>query len=408
MISRKRLDIGWMDLLFGAGCCLWPGDRTAAERRLERAWCPEEPGRALACLSVRSGFDALLQTLALPAGSEILISALTIRDMVRIVTEHGLVPVPVDVDPRTLAVCPEALARAVSPSSRAIVVAHLFGSRMPLAPVLDLARAHGLLVIEDCAQAYTGDGYRGDPESDVSLFSFGPIKTATALAGGLLRFRDPALRDRVAAVQAAWPIQDRSRFLVRSGKYALLKLLSYRSIFTLFTALCGFLGTSHDAIISGSVRGFAGEGFFAKIRQRPSFPLLALLAHRLKSFDRSRIAHRSALAQEAIQGMPALERPGDQAAWHSHWVFPVCQDDPDRLIGFLWKQGFDATRGASSLCVVSPPEHRPEADPVLARRTFERLLYLPVHEGMRRRDVENLARAINQCTSECTEIRETS
>ena len=32
MIPRKRLDIGWMDMLFGAGCCLWPGDRTAAER----------------------------------------------------------------------------------------------------------------------------------------------------------------------------------------------------------------------------------------------------------------------------------------------------------------------------------------------------------------------------------------
>ncbi|HEY2737991.1 MAG TPA: DegT/DnrJ/EryC1/StrS family aminotransferase [Thermoanaerobaculia bacterium] len=158
MIPRKRLDIGWMDLLFGAGCCLWPGDRTTAERRLEGAWCPEEPGRALASLSVRSGFEALLQALALPAGSEMLISALTIRDMVRIVSEHGLVPVPIDVDPHTLAVCPDSMARAVSPRSRAIVVAHLFGSRMPLAPVLDLARAHGLLVIEDCAQAYTGDG----------------------------------------------------------------------------------------------------------------------------------------------------------------------------------------------------------------------------------------------------------
>lgn|SRR6185369_3930478 len=399
MIPRKRLDIGWMDLLFGAGCCLWPGHRTAAERRIEGAWCPEDPGRALASLSVRSGFDSLLQALALPTGSEVLLSALTIRDMVRIVTEHGLVPVPVDVDPRTLAVCPEALARTLSPRSRAIVVAHLFGSRMPLEPVLDAARAHGLLVIEDCAQAYTGDDYRGHPESDVSLFSFGPIKTATALAGGLLRFRDPALRDRAAAVQASWPVQDRSRFLIRSMKYALLKLLSYRSIFTLFTAICRVLDKSHDTVISGSVRGFAGEGFFIKIRQRPSFPLLALLARRLKSFDRARITARSALAQEAIGGMPEIERPGDRAAWHSHWVFPVCHDDPEKLIGFLWSQGFDATRGASSLCVVDPPEDRPETDPALSRRAFERLFYLPVHEGMNERDVEQLARAVTNANA---------
>lgn len=399
MIPRKRLDIGWTDLAFGAGSCLRPGSREEAERRVEHAWCPEDPGRALACLSVRSGFDALLQALALPAGSEVLVSALTIRDMVRIVAEHGLVPVPVDVDPRTLAVCPEALARAAGAKSRAVVVAHLFGSRMPLAPVLAVAREHGLPVIEDCAQAYTGDEYRGHPECDVSLFSFGPIKTATALAGGLLRFRDRALRDRVAAIQAAWPVQDRSRFLVRSGKYALLKLLSYRSVFTVFTAICRLLGKSHDAIISGSVRGFAGEGFFTKIRQRPSFPLLALLARRLVSFDPARITARSALAQAAIRALPAIERPGDQAAWHSHWVFPVCHDDPEKLIEFLWKQGFDATRGASSLCVVSPPEDRPETDPVLARRMFERLFYLPVHEGMNERDVENMARAVTNANA---------
>ena len=394
MIPRKRLDIGWLDLLHGIGACLWPGDREGMRGRLERAWSPE--GLGLACLSVRSGFDALLDVLDLPRGSEVLVSAITIRDMTRILEEHGLVPVPVDLDLQTLAVDPGSLARAVSPRSRAVVVAHLFGSRMPLEPVLDLAREHGLFVIEDCAQAFRGPGDGGDrghPECDVRLFSFGPIKTATALAGGLFTFRDRSLRDRVEERQAGWPVQGRRTFLARCCKYALLKMLSWRPVFSLFYQVCRLSRRSHDEIISGSVRGFAGGDFFTRIRQRPSFPLLALLARRLERFDRSGIDQRTAMAEAAIQLLPSLERPGGGAAEHTHWVFPVCHETPETLIRHLWAKGFDATRGASSLCVVDPPADRPETEPARARRAFFHLLYLPVYAGLSRRDVERLARA---------------
>jgi dTDP-4-amino-4,6-dideoxygalactose transaminase len=397
MIPRKRLDIGWTDLLFGIAACLWPGHRDSMRHRLERLWSPQ--GHGLAFLSVRSGFDALLSVLDLPRGSEVLVSAITIRDMTRILEEHGLVPVPVDLDMRTLAVDPESLARAVTPRSRAILVAHLFGSRMPLEPVLSAAREHGLFVIEDCAQAYCADPYRGHPECDVSLFSFGPIKTATALAGGLITFRDRSLRGRVAERQAGWPVQGRGRFLTRICKYSFLKLLSYRPVFSLFYQGCRIVGASHDEIISASVRGFsgtgAGPGFFERIRQQPSFPLLALLARRLKS-DGTGIEERASLARRAIGLMPDVERPGDQAPWHTHWVFPIQEDEPEMLIPSLWARGFDATRGASSLCVVDPPADRPEMEPARARRAFSRLLYLPVHPGLRRRDVERLAQAVQE------------
>jgi dTDP-4-amino-4,6-dideoxygalactose transaminase len=363
-------------------------------RRLEHLWSAE--GNGLACLSVRSGFDALLSELDLPRGSEVLVSAITVRDMTRIVEEHGLVPVPVDLDMRALGLDPESLARAVTPRSRAILVAHLFGSRMPLEPVLSAAREHGLLVIEDCAQAYCADPYRGHPQCDVSLFSFGPIKTATALAGGLITFRDRSLRDRVAERQAPWPVQGRGRFLTRICKYSFLKLASYRPLFSLFCQACRMAGASHDAIINDSVRGFAGPGFFERIRRRPSFPLLALLARRLKRCDRTGIEERSALARVAIGLLPAVERPGDQAPWHTHWVFPIQADEPEMLIPALWARGFDATRGASSLCVVDPPEGRPELEPSEARRAFARLLYLPVHPGLTRQDVERLARSVQE------------
>src|SRR5262245_21062104 len=85
MIPRNRPDIGWLDLFYGIGACFWPASRAAAAQRADQAWSPN--GNTVVTLSVRSGFDLLLEALDLPAGSEILVSAVTIRDMTRII-EH--------------------------------------------------------------------------------------------------------------------------------------------------------------------------------------------------------------------------------------------------------------------------------------------------------------------------------
>jgi perosamine synthetase len=393
MIPRKRLDIGWTDLLFGFRQCFLPQGRESVQRRLEETWSTSRAN--LACLSVRSGFDALLEALAFPDGSEILVSAATIRDMTRIIEGHGLVPIPVDLDMRRLAVRDESLARAATPRTKAILVAHLFGSRMPMAPVLRFARDRRLLVIEDCAQAYAGDAPPADPDSDVHFFSFGPIKTATALAGGILSFRDSSLRDRVREAQAPWGVQNRWAFLARIGKYAILVSLSYRPLYSLFVQICRVLGKSHDEILRASVRGFGGGDFFARIRQKPCAPLLALLERRLKRFDPAAIARRAATAQLAIDLLPGAKRPGDQASRHTHWVFPILHESPDRLMRHLWTRGFDATRGATSLCVVDPPADRADLEPAEARQALARILFLPLDPGVTRRDIERMAQAVN-------------
>lgn len=391
MIPRKRLDIGWWDVLYGIGSCLLT-DQEAAERKLRGAWPAGDAG--LACLSVRSGFDALLSVLDFPAGSEILVSAVTIRDMTRIIQAHGLVPVPVDLDVQALAVRPELLERGLTPRTRAVLVAHLFGSRMPLGPVLEFARENGLVVFEDCAQAYAGPEDLCPPQADVSMFSFGTIKTATALGGGILCFRDPRFLEAVHRHQSGWPIRSRSHFLSRLLKYSLLMLLSYRPLYSLFTGLCRLLGIDHDRLIGERVRGFPGEDLLRQIRHRPSAALLSLLERRIRKFDRETIVRRTAAARLAIEQMPSIRRPGAEAPDHTHWVFPILQEESADLQQILWKKGFDATRGATSLCVVDPPADRPELEPVAARQAFQSLLYLPVYAGLSRRCIERLTSAV--------------
>ena len=394
MIPRGRIDIGWPDLAAGALACAAPGRRADEEARLQSLWSPS--GDAVVCLSVRSGLDTLLAALAWPPGTEVLVSAITIRDMVRIVQEHGLVPVPVDLDMDTLAVTTRSLSRALSPRTKAVLVAHLFGSRMPLEHVARFARAHGLLLIEDCAQSFTGLGYRGSEASDVSMFSFGPIKTSTALGGALLRIRDGALRARMQAVQAAYPVQGRWGFFTRVLRFSVLRLLMQRPAYTLLCAACRLRGRSHDEVISLSARGFSGPDFFANIRRRPSLPLLKLLRRRLVRFDGVRVARRSAAAEVVLSLAPGVPRPGREATCHSYWAFPIHTQAPDDVVRRLWERGFDATRGTWSLYCLPAPAAGPHLEATAAREAMRGIVYLPVYPEVGARDLERLAATIRE------------
>ncbi len=81
-----RLDIGWLDLAFTLGYCMIPRKRSIAVKRARQSWSSQDD--FLITLSVRSAFDLLLRSLRLPPGSEVLLSALTVPDMVRIVHMH--------------------------------------------------------------------------------------------------------------------------------------------------------------------------------------------------------------------------------------------------------------------------------------------------------------------------------
>jgi perosamine synthetase len=189
-------------------------------------------------------------------------TALTVPDMARIAEHHGLTPIPVDIDLNTAGPNLDALRRSITSSTRAVLVAHLFGAQIPMAPIIAVAREHGLLVIEDCAQAYDGGEYQGHPETGAALFSFGPIKTATAVGGAVLRVRDAEILEKMRCRQEACPVQAGARFMARLAKYSLLKAISSRPIFAAFVRFASATGFDCDRLINGSVRGFSGSIFF--------------------------------------------------------------------------------------------------------------------------------------------------
>jgi dTDP-4-amino-4,6-dideoxygalactose transaminase len=385
MIPRGAPYIGWTDLLAAMFYSALPGDGDAVRRHIEVAWARH----CVAFLSVRSGLDALLQSLALPAGSEIIMSAITIPHIVEIIAAHGLVAVPVDIDLDTLSVSAADIERAVTPRTKAVLIAHLFGSRMPLDDVASVARAHGLLLIEDCAQANDGSSYRGHAGSDVTMFSFGSIKRQTALGGGLLSFRDAHLAESVRRIQSTYPQQTRGSFLNRVLKMVMVKSVGTRAVFPVFVRMCRTIGLDHDATLGTALRGFTGGDLFARLRQRPSAPLVRLLERRLRQSTASAISDRVAIAERVTTAFPALQRPGGSAHPHTYWLFPMMSPEPERLMRQLWSAGFDATCGASNLVCVSAP--RGVSDPANAMRLMKDIVYLPLFPGTSAAESRRLA-----------------
>ncbi|HEX4415469.1 MAG TPA: aminotransferase class V-fold PLP-dependent enzyme [Lacipirellulaceae bacterium] len=381
MWPRKQLDIDWCDLAFGLGQTLCARRSPGGPDVVGAEWIAAE--EALVALSVRSGLDLLFTALNLPAGSEVITSAVTISDVPRIIEQHGLRVVPVDVEAERLIVEVDQLERAVTPKTRIVLVAHLFGSRMEMEPIIALARRHDLLVIEDCAQAFVGTEYAGHPESDCVLFSFGPIKTATALGGAVVRVRNGGLRARMTELQHDYPTQSRSSYARRLIKYAGLGVLGWPRVYGAAVELLKWRGADFDRLFANAARSFAGGDFFSRIRQQPSTPLVKMVARRVATFGEvgaARLQLRTRRGRELAAVLPASMVVGSWNATHTFWVTPVRVRNREALVAALRAGGFDATVRSSLVFLAKKTESC--AGEFKLAPWLNEIVFLPNGDGM--------------------------
>jgi dTDP-4-amino-4,6-dideoxygalactose transaminase len=394
MWARTQLKIGWSDLLSGAISSIYAQDRDKLTQQVEAYW--DDSGDTVAAFSVRSGFDLMLQAMGLNRGDEVIFSALNVKGMVRIVRKQGLVPVPVDLDIGRMAPSLERLKAAITPRSRVLVVAHLFGTRLDLDPVFDLAREHGLLIAEDCAQAFNGRAYPGHPKADVSMFSFGPIKTATALGGALIRVRDADLLGRMRAIQAKYPVQTEAKQRKRVMQFAGLKIITSRPVLALIHRVFSARGRDYEDSIADNVRNVAPLKGLKNMRYRPSRTMLAMMARRLRNFREESLDDRAAkgrLLRESLGDtvvMPALD-----AAHHDYWVFPILIDDPLAFIKEMRAEGFDTSNVPRSQAVPAPKD-RPQLEASIASQALSDLVVVPCYPGMPDSEIAREARVIRE------------
>jgi dTDP-4-amino-4,6-dideoxygalactose transaminase len=161
-------------------------------------------------VGVANGLDALSLVLRawkeqgrLHEGDEVIVQNNTFIATIAAISENGLRPVLVDIDPATYNLAPDAVAAAVTDKTRLLLPVHLYGQLAPMPQIMALAEQHGLLVLEDCAQAHGASlqGRKAGSWGDAAAFSFYPGKNLGALGdAGALVCNDAELASLVRAL----------------------------------------------------------------------------------------------------------------------------------------------------------------------------------------------------------------
>ena len=155
---------------------------------------------AVGCASGTEAIQIALMALGVKPGDEVITVANTCVPTVCGIAPTGAVIRLADVNPDTCTMDPTSLAAAITPRTKAIVPVHLYGHPCDMGPILDIAKQHGLWVVEDCAQSH-GTLYNGrtcGTFGHAAAFSFYPSKNLGAYGdGGAVTTNDEALAQRL-------------------------------------------------------------------------------------------------------------------------------------------------------------------------------------------------------------------
>jgi dTDP-4-amino-4,6-dideoxygalactose transaminase len=163
------------------------------------------------CVATASGTDALALSMiacGVNPGDEVITVANTAVATVSAIEQIGASPVFVDVDPMTRCMDPDKIVSLISPKTKAILPVHLFGFPAALPQIQEIAKAHNLMIIEDCAQAHgaaIGNSKTGN-FGDAAAFSFYPTKNLGALgdAGAAVTHNEDVYRKLLQMRQYGW------------------------------------------------------------------------------------------------------------------------------------------------------------------------------------------------------------
>lgn len=197
------------------------GSEVAAFEREFAAYCGAEHG-----IGVNSGTSALhlaLLAAGVGPGDEVITVPFTFVATVSAICYTGARPVFVDIDPQRFTMDPSALEAAVSERTKAIIPVHLYGQPADMDPILAFARRHGLVVIEDAAQAHGAEyrGRRAGSLGDLGCFSFYPGKNLGAYGEGGLVTTGNADYARTLRMLRDWGAEKKYEHVLKGYNYRL-------------------------------------------------------------------------------------------------------------------------------------------------------------------------------------------
>lgn len=315
-----------------------------------------------------------LRALGVGPGDEVITSSLTFASTVHAIVHAGARPVLVDIETETFGPDPEAMAERVTERTRALLPVHFGGQACRIDDVLALARARGLVVVEDAAHAFGArvDGRAVGTFGDATAFSFYATKNVTTGEGGALALRDGDVAERVRRLSFHGMSRDAwTRYTNRGSWYYEVEVPGYKSNLNDILAAIGCVQVERADALAAA---------------------------------RRRVARR---LLEGLRDNPHVELPatrrGNEHSWHLFVLRlrpETLRIDRDRFIEAM------AAEGIGTSVHFIPIHHHPFWEPwrrdddafPRCEAYFERCVSLPVFPGMTEHDCDDVVAAVDRIT----------
>ncbi|MBI1952794.1 MAG: DegT/DnrJ/EryC1/StrS family aminotransferase [Candidatus Omnitrophica bacterium] len=376
--------------------------------------------------SCRLAFHLVLKVLKLREGDEVLMTPLTIPDMVNAIHTLGLKPVFVDLSPEAQNIDLEDLKRKITPRSRVLLVTHLAGLvPQDLKAIAEEARRAGLALVEDISQnwdARAGGQLLGTlGAAAVGSFSIG--KTLASLAGGVVLTNDDRMAAEIRSLaQGLLTRPDKGFLLGQILANLKFNLATHRTVFSLLTyhavlAVCRGKPAMINALQEAKrdprkgaaeilpfeanpriLRSEMPPAAFTYLCDLQSDLLLRVLKRsRALTDERRRLAHHltARLSRQARRWVPSSVDEG--ANRNVYWHYPlVVPEEPGQFQMFLLLAGIDNGGYALALCSEEPAFAAYAASTPGARRIKQNTVFLPIHNSFSLRQMEYIAEVVNR------------
>ena len=172
---------------------------------------------ALAVSNCTTGLHVATQLFDIRKGDEVIVTPNTFIATSLVILKEGAIPVYADIDPKTYNIDPACVEKLVTPKTKAIFVVHYGGQIVDMDPIMEIAKKHNLLVLEDCAHAHNAEykGRKAGSIGDIGVFSFHSLKNmSTCGEGGMMTTNNDKFAEGMEVLRCMnlgqWKPEDKS------------------------------------------------------------------------------------------------------------------------------------------------------------------------------------------------------
>lgn len=368
-------------------------------KKLNKKLCIDGLGDCIPTRSGRAGIIASLKSLRLPAHSRIGVPLYCCPVVFKSIKECGFTPRFIDIEPTTYCMCAEDLFKKRSEID-AIIAVHMFGNMCDMSRLHEAA--HGKPIIEDCAQSFGSklEGRLAGSFGNVAVFSFRSGKYLSVGEGGALFSNYAEVRSRLSEIIAAMATPAMADECTHVALTYIRSMLRSKPLY-------GVVGYPLWHFYNKKVDYSAQSPIYLTQIYKSDF---AIAVNRLKFVDlvieRQRaIAEYYSRSLKLDSNMLCDEKP---ETFYNRYIYPILLSSSaarEFVAAYLSRRQIDTSKPYSDIATVAAKHYDYMGDCPKAEEVAKRVLVIPSYYGLKERDIEHIARCVNEAWAEFTSNR---